>query len=387
MPIEGSFNPNGYGRDKIALALRRGLESEAQFTQLRTLITAQASTIAGIEGDISDLQQMATLEEQLLTPISWDSNILSISQEDISIDGVSGDTAYLSTDGTVHVTKSSTTRKLTVDFGRVYLPRMIGSTVSYNFGVFGIPEEDANDIICSIYVNDKLCVSTKEGEGDVWLTPGIDVFNGVFRIEISASKTVSDLVLKPYVRSTNAETWTESDWEPFFPSLTWITSLAKTNNDNKILFEGSRNGLDLNPANLTASSANVTASLDTGKITISKSGSSSETVTISGISLSAGTYVFNNMGDEEAGVTAMETKLMDGETVITTDRRNGAAGPNRFTLDTDKTGLSLVIEIASDAEFSDVVTLPYATTLQTGLTKYSWEPFYPSLMDVYRGLS
>jgi hypothetical protein len=120
---------------------------------------------------------------------------------------------------------------------------------------------------------------------------------------------------------------------------------------------------------------------------VSKSGSSSETVTISGISLSAGTYVFNNMGDEEAGVTAMETKLMDGETVITTDRRNGAAGPNRFTLDTDKTGLSLVIEITSDAEFSDILTLPYVTTIQTGLTKYSWEPFYPSLMDIYRGMS
>lgn len=384
MPTEGTFNPNGYPREQIALALRRGLESEAQFTQLRTLITAQASTIAGIEGDIADLQQMATLEERLLTPISWDSNILSISQEDISIDGASGDTSYLSTDGTVHVTKSSTTRKMTVDFGRIYIPKSIGATMSYNFGVFGIPDED---VVCAIYVNDKLCVSTKEGEGDVLLVPGIDVFNGVFRIEISAGKTVNDLVLKPYVRSTNAETWTESDWEPFFPSLTWVTSLAKTNSDNKILFEGSRNGLDLNPNNLTVSSANVAASLDTGKITISKSGSFSETVTISGISLSAGTYVFNNMGDEEAGVTAMETKLMDGETVITTDRRNGAAGPNRFTLDTDKTGLSLVIEIASDAEFSDILTLPYATTIQTGITKYSWEPFYPSLMDVYRGLS
>lgn len=384
MATEGTFNPNSYTREHIALALRRGLESEAQFTQLRTLITAQAATIAGIEGDISDLQQMATLEERLLTPISWDSNILSISQEDISIDGASGDTAYLSTDGTVHVTKSSTTRKMTVDFSRVYIPRSIGSTINYNFGVFGIPDED---VVCTIYVNDKLCVSTKEDEGDVWLVPGIDVFNGVFRIEISASKTVNDLVLKPYVRSTNAEAWTESDWEPFFPSLTWITSLAKTNSDNKILFEGSRNGLDLIPNNLTVSSANVTASLDTGKITVSKSGSSSETVTISGISLSAGTYWFNNMGDEEAGVTAMETKLMDGETVITTDRRNGAAVPNLFTLDTDKTGLSLVIEIASDAEFGDIFTLPYVTTIQYGLTKYSWEPFYPSLMDVYRGMS
>ena len=364
MAAEGTFNPNGYTREQIALALRRGYESEAQFTQLRTLITAQASAIAGIEGDISDLQQMATLEERLLTPISWDSNILSISQEDISIDGAS--------------------RKMTVDFGRIYIPKRIGATMSYNFGVFGIPDED---VVCSIYVNDKLCVSTKEGEGDVFLIPGIDVFNGVFRIEISASKTVNDLVLKPYVRSTNAETWTESDWEPFFQSLTWITSLAKTNSDNKILFEGSRNGLDLNTANLAVSSANVTVSLDTGKIVISKSGSSSEIVTVSGISLPAGTYVFNNMGDEEAGVDAMETKLMDGETVITTDRRNGAAGPNRFTLDTDKTGLSLVIEIASDAEFSDILTIPYATTIQTGLTKYSWEPFYPSLMDIYRGMS
>lgn len=384
MATEGTFNPNGYDRDKIALALRRGYESDSRFTQVQALLTEQASKIAGIESDISDLQEIATLEERLLTPISWDSNILSISQEDISIDGATGDGAYLSTDGTVHVTKSSTTRKLTVDFSRVYIPRSIGATTSYNFGVFGIPDED---VVCTIYVNDKLCVSTKEGEGDVFLIPGIDVFNGVFRIEISASKTVNDLVLKPYVRSTNAEAWTESDWEPFFPSLTWITSLAKTNNDNKILFEGSRNGLDLNPANLTVSSANVTASLDTGKIVVSKSGSSSETVTISGISLSAGTYVFNNMGDEEAGVTAMETKLMDGETVTTTDRRNGAAGPNRFTLDTDKTGLSLVIEIASDAEFSDILTLPYVTTIQNGLAKYSWEPFYPSLMDIYRGLS
>ena len=142
MATEGTFNPNGYTREQIALALRRGYESEAQFTQLRTLITAQASAIAGIEGDISDLQQMATLEERLLTPISWDSNILSISQEDISIDGASGDTAYLSTDGTVHVTKSSTTQKLTVDFSRVYIPRSIGATMSYNFGVFGIPDED-----------------------------------------------------------------------------------------------------------------------------------------------------------------------------------------------------------------------------------------------------
>jgi hypothetical protein len=58
MATEGTFNPNGYTREQIALALRRGYESEAQFTQLRTLITAQASTIAGIEGDISDLQQM-----------------------------------------------------------------------------------------------------------------------------------------------------------------------------------------------------------------------------------------------------------------------------------------------------------------------------------------
>ena len=339
MATEGTFNPNGYTREQIALALRRGYESDSRFTQVQALITEQASKIAGIESDISDLQQRATLEERLLTPIAWDSNILSISQEDISIDGATGDGAYLSTDGTVHVTKSSTTRKLTVDFSRVYIPRSIGATTSYNFGVFGIPDED---VVCTIYVNDKPCVSTKEGEGDVWLVPGIDVFNGVFRIEISAGKTVNDLVLKPYVRSTNAEAWTESDWEPFFPSLTWITSLAKTNSDNKILFEGSRNILDLNPANLTVSSANVTASLDTGKITVSKSGSSSETVAISGIYLSAGTYVFNNMGDEEAGVTAMETKLMDGETVITTDRRYGAASPNSFTLDTDKSVIFLL---------------------------------------------
>ena len=149
MATEGTFNPNGYTREQIALALRRGYESDSRFTQVQALITEQASKIAGIESDISDLQQMATLEERLLTPISWDSNILSISQEDISIDGASGDTAYLSTDGTVHVTKSSTTRKMTVDFSRVYIPRSIGATMSYNFGVFGIPDEDVVCILCS----------------------------------------------------------------------------------------------------------------------------------------------------------------------------------------------------------------------------------------------
>lgn len=368
----GTFNPNGYDSEQIAVALKRGYESNDKFSEVNAQFATAWNAIYGMQADITDLKELSTLEDKLLTPTAWDSNILSIAQEDISIDGGSGDTARLSTDGTIHITKSSS-RTMTVDFGRVYLPRMIGSTVSYNFGVFGIPEEDANDIICSIYVNDKLCVTTKENEGDVWLIPGIDVFNAAFRIELSAETTVTDLVLKPFIRSTNADPWTESTWEPFFPSLTWLASLAKTNNDNKILFDGSRNALYLDPENLTTS--NASAQLTNGKLEITKSGNSSATVTISGISLPAGTYIFDNIGDD-----AMETKLMNGDTVI-------ATSPGRFAFGSDITGLSLVIEIASDAEFSGILTLPYVTTIQTGLSKYSWEPFYPSLMDIYRGMS
>lgn len=379
--MDGTFNPNGYDRAKIAAALKKAYEGYARddidnlILQINGRIADQSSAIQTASHDVQELR------DTLLSPVTSSSNLLSLSQEDLTIDGGSGDAVYLTTDGTISVTKGQTTKKLIANFGNVYIPKSVGNAGSYLFGVLGIPEGDEENIVCSIYVNEQLGVTTEPGKGDALLVPNIDVFGATFRIEITASKTVSNLVLKPYVISSNNDDWTDATWQPFFPSLTWLASLAKAREDHdKILFDGSDNLLYLNSDNLTVSSEDVYAELNHGKLIISNESTSAGSVTISGISLSAGRYTFGNIGDTNAGDGVLTSKLMDGSTEI-------VSGRHSFTLDTDKTNLSVVIEIAADSIFGDIVTLPFISKGIGGLSKYLWEPFYPSIMDIYRGLS
>lgn len=379
--MDGTFNPNGYTRAQIADALKKAYEGYTReniddwMLQINARIVGQSSDIQTVSHSVQELR------DTLLSPVTSSSNLLSLSQEDLTIDGGSGDTVYLTTDGTISVTKGQTTEKLIADFGNVYIPKSVGNAVSYLFGVLGIQEGDEENIVCSIYVNDQLGVTTEPGKGDVFLAPGTDVFGATFRIEIAASKTVSNLVLKPYIISSNNDDWTDATWQPFFPSLTWLASLAKAREDHdKILFDGSSNLLDLNSDNLTVSSQDVYAELNHGKLIISNESTSAGSVTVSGISLPAGRYTFGNIGDTNAGDDVLTSKLMDGSTEI-------VSGRHSFTLDTDKTDLSVVIEIAADSIFGDIVTLPFISKGVGGLSKYLWEPFYPSIMGIYRGLS
>lgn len=376
--MEATFNPNGYTRPQIATALKKAYEGyskeqiDALQNQMMGLIRDQGSSIQSVSQDVQELYNT------LLSPVTSSSNLLSLSQEDATIDGGSSDYIYLTTDGTLSVTKSQATKKLIVEYSNIYIPKSVGNTLTFFFGVLGIPESDRNDIVCSIHVNDQLAVSTEPGKGDALLTPGTNVFGAVFRVEIAASKTVSNLILKPYIISSNNDVWTDQTWKPFFPSLTWLASMSKARDDhNKLLFDGSINLLDLNAENLSVSSEDVYAELDHGKLIISNESTQSGNVTISGISLKAGRYAFGVIGDEKAGDGAVVSKLMDGSTEI-------VSGRHSFKLDDDKTNLSLVIEITSGHTFGDIITLPFVNKGIGGLNKYMWEPFYPAIIDIYR---
>ena len=378
----GTFNPNGYGTEQIADALKKAYEGYpktyidgivTQLEQVSENVTEQGEAISG-------------LKDRLLTPTPSDANILSITQEDMTFTGGTGDNAALLFNGMIRVVKESSS-PMRIDFNKVYIPA--GKGYLYYFDVLGVPASSADGVVCTILANDKPWASVTGEHEAAARALNTDMNDGVLRIEIDANTTFSSLTLKPYVVNANYGPWTSSEWQQFFPSLTWLTSIAKKDNSEKLIFDGSANVLDI--AEKLNTSSNVTVTVDgKGRITISKDQSGAGSLTFTGISLKAGTYWFNVIGDNEAGTSAMESKLKDGDTVIASSRTGGSAGPKNFTLEQDKSNLSLVIDVASDAEFDSILLLPFVNEKKGSsdyLNSVSWEPFYPSIIDLYRGLS
>lgn len=387
---EATFNPNGYGAEQIATALKKAYEGYSA-SQIDGMVSNINTQIQSLDDSLSEeTEELTSLYLQLLSATGGHANVLSITQEDLEVTTNSNDD-YISLlpSGMIHVAKTSE-YSMTADFTKVFIPKTGSGGLygMYYIGFTSLPE----NITASLIVNGRTYYTFTHETPARAMTLTQDLYGAVLRIKVAAEGWFTGIDLKPYCAIPTDGAWSDSDWTQFFPSLTWLASLAKEDRTSKVIFEGSKNLLDTITTTATPSDENVTAAVDnTGRITLSKTGSSAGSLTISGISLKAGTYWFNVIGDNDEGADAMSSKLMDGSDVIVEDRVNGAARPVAFTLESDATGLDLVIDISADAEPDSVLMLPYVS-VKTGSTEgildtITWEPFYPSIIDLYRGLS